>query len=103
MGERLEINLDDIFKTLPNKQLLTISEVANFLNLDKRTVYRWYPDVLNGTNLNGSIRIYRVCVIELVTINNGKKMSDEDIAVIEKKCKTATKMQPKRKSWAKNW
>jgi predicted transcriptional regulator len=99
----LEVNFDDLFKQLPNKPLLSLFEVASFLGISKRTVYRWYPEVLNGTNLNGSIRIYRCSVVEFVKQNHGKKETDEDVEIIEVKCKKDKNTSSKRSSWVKNW
>jgi len=96
----LEINLDEIFRHLPNKPLLSLFEVSQFLGLNKRTIYRWYPDILNGTNIHGVIRIYRISVVELVRDNHGKRLSDEDMAKIENQCK---KTPRKNQSWVKNW
>jgi hypothetical protein len=95
-----EINFDELFKKLPDKPLLSLFEVASFLNLSKRTIYRWYPDVLNGTNLKGSIRIYRTSVISFVIQNNGKKVNDEDLREINAKCE---KKEGRKSSWVRKW
>jgi excisionase family DNA binding protein len=55
------------FEELPRKSLLRPQEVADFLNVSLRTVYRWYEmGMLEGTRLKGSMRIFRESVIKLV-------------------------------------
>lgn len=61
-----EDELDEgIFAGLPDRPLLTVKEVSKFMGVRKRTLYSWYPEKLQGTNLNGTLRFYRACVIEL--------------------------------------
>lgn len=101
-----EINYEVIFKTLPDKPLLRIDEVAKFLNLSKRTTYRLYPDQIQGVQINGITLIYRQSIIDLVSRNNGKKKDDETPEEIEQKIKS-TKEKKKiinsRSGWVKNY
>jgi hypothetical protein len=79
--------MDILFAALPNKPLLRIDEVAAFFSISKRTVYRWYPNFLDGTQINGVTFIYRQSVIELVLKNNGKKKNEEMPEEIDRKIK----------------
>jgi len=55
------------FDDLPRKSLLRPQEVADFLNVSLRTIYRWYEmGILEGTRLKGSIRIFRESVKNLI-------------------------------------
>lgn len=57
------LNFDD----LPQKSLLRPEEVAGFLSVSLRTVYRWYEmGLIQGTRLNRSVRIFRESVIKQV-------------------------------------
>ncbi len=52
---------------LPETTLLRPDEVAAFLRISKKTVYRWYASgLLNGIKIGKALRIYRKSVIELV-------------------------------------
>lgn len=66
-----------LFATLPDKPLLRIDQVADFFGVTKKTIYSWYPDKLQGINVNGVIRIYRVSVEELVKKNHARKNGDD--------------------------
>jgi excisionase family DNA binding protein len=55
------------FDELPRKTLLRPDEVAGFLNVSLRTIYRWYEmGVIEGTRLNRSVRIFRESVLKRV-------------------------------------
>jgi excisionase family DNA binding protein len=55
------------FDDLPEKSLLRPEEVAGFLSVSLRTVYRWYEmGLIQGTRLNRSVRIFRESVIKQV-------------------------------------
>jgi excisionase family DNA binding protein len=52
---------------LPNKSLLRPDEVATFMRVCVKTVYRWCElGKLQGVNLGKTLRIYRKSVIELL-------------------------------------
>lgn len=64
--------MKDIFASLPDKPLLRLDEVAAFFNITSRTAHRWYvTGRLSGCNPSGTIRIYRISVIELVEKSDG--------------------------------
>jgi hypothetical protein len=100
-------DFDSIFEELPKRKLLRIHEVATFFGVTQRTIYSWYPEKLQGTNINGIIRIYRQSVIDLVISNEGKKKSDETIKEVEKKVATIAKDNPddrkRRRSWVRSY
>lgn len=103
-----DVDFNEIFSALPDRPLLRVTEVAIFLGITKRTVLRWYPEKLQGTNVNGAIRIYRQSVIELVKFNNGRENAAESETEVEKKLtETSKKQQPLRQksggSWVKQW
>ena len=55
------------FQDLPNKTLLRPDEVALFLSVSLKTVYRWYrAGVIDGTKVKRSLRIFRNSIIKLV-------------------------------------
>ena len=55
------------FDGLPQKMLLRPQEVAVFVNVSSRTIYRWYEmGVIQGTRLNHTVRIFRESVINWV-------------------------------------
>ena len=55
------------FGDLPRKTLLTPDEVALFLSVSLKTIYRWYRSgVIDGTKVNRSLRIYRDSILRLV-------------------------------------
>ncbi|MGD0488410.1 MAG: helix-turn-helix domain-containing protein, partial [Syntrophorhabdales bacterium] len=55
------------FKDLSSKTLLTPSEVALFLSVSLKTIYRWYHSgVIDGTKVNRSLRIYRESVLTMI-------------------------------------
>lgn len=55
------------YDELPRRSLLRPTEVATFLNVSLRTVYRWYEmDIIQGIRLNHSLRIFRESVIRRV-------------------------------------
>lgn len=102
-----EINFDAIFSSLPDKPLLRVDEVAAFFDVKKRTIYSWYPDKLQGTNINGVLRIYRESVISLVKANNCREKDTETEDEIEEKFTDASKQLPHRpktgSGWVKKW
>lgn len=52
---------------LPQKPLLRPDEVAQFLSVSVKTVYRWHHSgILAGTKINRSLRIPRECVLALI-------------------------------------
>ena len=55
------------FGDLPHKTLLRPDEVARFLSVSLKTVYRWYHSgYLDGAKARGSLRIYRDSILNLV-------------------------------------
>ncbi len=52
---------------LPTKTLLRPGEVAAFLRVSQRTVYRWYDlGLIEGVRINKSLRIVRDSVVTLL-------------------------------------
>jgi len=59
------------FQDLPHKTLLRPDEVAMFLSVSLKTVYRWYRSgLIEGTKVKRSLRIFRDSILRLVD-NNG--------------------------------
>jgi excisionase family DNA binding protein len=55
------------FEDLPRKTLLKPGEVARFLSVSLKTVYRWHRlGAIEGTKAARSLRIYRDSVVKLV-------------------------------------
>jgi excisionase family DNA binding protein len=55
------------FDALPNRMLLRPQEVAVFMNVSSRTIYRWYEiGIIQGTRLNRSVRIFRDSVVNWI-------------------------------------
>jgi excisionase family DNA binding protein len=55
------------FRDLPQKTFLTPDEVALFLSVSLKTVYRWYSlGLIEGTKVRRSLRIYRNSILKLV-------------------------------------
>jgi len=55
---------------LPEKALLRPEEVARFLSVSLKTVYRWHDiGMIDGTKLKRVLRIYRDSVLNLVEEN----------------------------------
>ena len=83
-------SLQDVINSIPNRQLLRVEEVADFLVINRATIYRWYEeDKLQGAKLNGVLRIYRQSLVALIQNGNGKKAGHETIEEVEKKIKEA--------------
>lgn len=58
------------FHDLPHKTLLRPDEVAIFLSVSLKTVYRWYRSgLIDGTKVKRSLRIYRDSVLRLIDGN----------------------------------
>ena len=58
------------FQDLPHKTLLRPDEVAIFLSVSLKTVYRWYRSgLIEGTKVKRSLRIYRDSILRLVDGN----------------------------------
>jgi excisionase family DNA binding protein len=56
--------MENKFEDLPEKTLLRPDEVASFLRVSIKTVYRWYAKrQLRGVKVKRSVRIYRESVI----------------------------------------
>ncbi len=56
---------------LPEKSLLRPDEVAQFLSVSLKTIYRWHEmGVIEGTKLKKVLRIYRNSVLRLVIEND---------------------------------
>ncbi|MGD0232542.1 MAG: helix-turn-helix domain-containing protein [Syntrophorhabdales bacterium] len=52
---------------LPDKTLLRPDEVAEFLSVSMKTVYRWYRSgIIEGIKLNRALRIYRESILRLI-------------------------------------
>ena len=107
MGQGMEIKpeVQEAIKNLPNRSMLLMDEVADFFQITKRTVYTWYDqDILKGTKIHGTLRIYRQSVVDAVCKGNGKKAGDETAVEVEVKIKQASIKKPIRpKGWVKNW
>lgn len=57
---------------LPDKTLLRPDEVALFLSISLKTVYRWYHSgIIEGIKFKRSLRIYRDSIVKL--------MDDEEV------------------------
>jgi excisionase family DNA binding protein len=55
------------YQDLPQKTLLRPDEVAIFLSVSLKTVYRWYRSgLIDGTKVKRSLRIFRTSVLRLV-------------------------------------
>jgi excisionase family DNA binding protein len=55
------------FRDLPDKTLLRPEEVALFLSVSSKTVYRWYRSgVIEGTKVKRSLRIYKDSILRLI-------------------------------------
>jgi excisionase family DNA binding protein len=58
------------FNSLPQKTLLRPDEVALFLSVSLKTIYRWHDiGVIEGTRLRRVLRIYRDSVVKWVEEN----------------------------------
>jgi excisionase family DNA binding protein len=56
---------------LPQKSLLRPDEVAEFLSVSLKTIYRWHEmGVIEGTKLKKVLRIYRESVVKFVAEND---------------------------------
>lgn len=56
------------------------------------TIRNWYEaDKIKGTNISGTLRIYRESVVALVKNNHGKKSYDKTPEEIQKKIKPTHK------------
>jgi excisionase family DNA binding protein len=63
---------DTDFGDLPSKTLLRPEEVALFLSVSLKTVYRWYHSgIIDGTKMNRCLRIRRDSVLKLIDGENG--------------------------------
>ena len=59
------------FTDLPHKTFLRPDEVATFMSVSLKTVYRWHNSgLIEGTKLKKSLRIYRDSVLRLVSGEN---------------------------------
>ena len=55
------------YRDLPEKSLLTPGDVASFLSISLKTVYRWHRSgTIRGIKVKGSLRIYRDSILNLV-------------------------------------
>ena len=55
------------FLDLPLKTLLRPDEVARFMSVSMKTVYRWYhTGLIDGAKARRSLRIYRDSILKLV-------------------------------------
>ncbi|MGD0661837.1 MAG: helix-turn-helix domain-containing protein [Syntrophorhabdales bacterium] len=55
------------FGDLPHKTLLRPDEIARFLSVSLKMVYRWYRSgYIDGVKAKGSLRIYRDSILKLV-------------------------------------
>jgi excisionase family DNA binding protein len=55
------------FQDLPHKTLLRPDEVALFMSVSLKTVYRWYRSgLIEGAKVKRSLRIYRDSILKLV-------------------------------------
>lgn len=64
------------FQDLPHKTLLTPAEVAIFLSVSQKTVYRWYRSgFIEGTKVKRSLRVYRDSVLKLMIDENRSQVN----------------------------
>ncbi len=64
---RLDKDVIAGFQDLPHKTLLRPDEVALFLSVSPKTVYRWYRSgLIEGTRVKRSLRIYRDSILRLI-------------------------------------
>jgi excisionase family DNA binding protein len=55
------------FRDLPVKTLLRPDEVASFLDVSLKTIYRWYHSgFIEGVKFKRSLRIYRGSIVKLL-------------------------------------
>ena len=55
------------YRDLPDKTLLRPNDVASFLSVSLKTVYRWHRlGTIKGIKVKGSLRIYRDSILKLV-------------------------------------
>jgi excisionase family DNA binding protein len=55
------------YRDLPDKTLLRPNDVASFLSVSLKTVYRWHRlGTIKGIKVKGSLRIYRDSIVKLV-------------------------------------
>jgi excisionase family DNA binding protein len=58
------------YQDLPDKTLLRPNDVASFLSVSLKTVYRWHRlGTIRGIKVKGSLRIYRDSIMKLVYAN----------------------------------
>lgn len=99
--------LQKIIDSIPDRQLLRPDEVAEVFQVKKRTVYSWYPEKLKGTNLSGTLRLYRYSVIEMLLSGSGKKTDEETEQEVEAEMrKTAVsrlKQSARKGGWVSGW
>jgi excisionase family DNA binding protein len=75
---RLAKGIGTEFYDLPRKTLLRPDEVAIFLSVSLKTVYRWYRSgLIEGTKVKRSLRIYRDSVLRLIDGNGSADDRDE--------------------------
>ena len=67
MTREVQILLNDV----PNKQLLKPVELAIFLGVSAKTIYRWCDmGFMESVKLNGSVRVLRASVITFLREGN---------------------------------
>jgi predicted site-specific integrase-resolvase len=58
------------YRDLPDKTLLRPNDVALFLSVSLKTIYRWHRlGTIQGVKVKGSLRIYRDSILKLVNGN----------------------------------
>lgn len=63
MTNEVQLLLNDV----PNRKLLKPVEVAVFLGVSAKTVYRWCDmGLMESVKLNGSVRVLRASVLDLL-------------------------------------
>jgi len=63
MTNEVQILLDDV----PNRKLLKPVEVAGFLGVSAKTIYRWCDmGLMESFKLNGSVRVLRASVLSFL-------------------------------------
>ncbi len=66
-GERDGAEEPDARTELPPRTMLRPSEVASFLRVSERTVYRWFDlGLIEGVRINKSLRITRGSILTLL-------------------------------------
>gem|GEM_PF-6734093 len=94
--------------TLPEKELLPVSTVAEFFSVKRQTIYNWYNcGKLTGCNIAGVLRIYRQSVIELTESADKTETQQIDNAVLASEARQSrtphSALRNRKGGWVKGW